>query len=177
MAINLIKLSAFIALTFLFGVREADSFLLSESNKHEVQYADNKNSDFIIPLIYIENMQYYNKTETAAYTTYISEYLALEPNVIVTDDEKVADYNLVPKLLKSKLETLSETSFRYSLSISLELWTQGGIKATSVKQNRYIIIEKTQNVQLVARQLLKKLLREALNNLAIKIRNNQLNAG
>ena len=36
-------------------------------------------------------MQYYNKTETAAYTTYISEYLALEPNVIVTDDEKVAD--------------------------------------------------------------------------------------
>ena len=177
MVINLIKLSAFIALTFLFWAREADSFLLSGYNRNEVQYADNQSSDFIIPLIFVENMQYYNNKDTAAYTAYISEYLALEPNVIVTDDKKVADYNLIPKLLKSKLEALSETSFRYSLSISLELWAQGGIKVAAVKQSRYIIIEKTQNVQLVAQQLLKKLLREALNGLTMKIRNNQLNVG
>ena len=175
MAINLKRLSVFVALLVFLQVSKADSFLLSEEN---IKYAQNENiisQDQILPLIYIKNIEYYNQTQSAAYTPYITEYLALEPSIIITEDESLADYELIPKLLQSRIEPLNDENIRYNMSVSVELWAKGGVKVASAEQNRYIVIEKKQDIQKTAKQLLKKLLQEALNSLIRKIKNNQLN--
>lgn len=171
------RLSVLIALLVLSGVPEADSLFLSAEKVADTQITPLTSKDQIIPLIYIKNIEYYNQTQSEAFTPLITEYLSLEPSIIVTDDESVADYNLIPKLVQSKIEPLNENNFRYSISVSAELWSQGGIKVASVTKDRYVIVKKTQDVQLVAKQLLKKLLQEAVNTLILKIRNNELKAG
>ncbi len=173
MVINLKRLSVFVALFLLLQVSKAGSFLLSEKS---IEYAQNS-AEQIIPLIYIKNIEYFNHTQSAAYTPYITEYLTSEPSIVVTEDEELADYELIPKLLQSQTAPLNEDNFRYNMSVSVELRVRGGIKIASVEKNRYIIIKKEQDVQKISQQLLKRLLQEALSSLIRKIKNNQLNQG
>lgn len=175
MRINFKRLSVFVALLVLLQVSKADSFLLSEENIKYAQKESIISQDQILPLIYIKNIEYYNQTQSAAYTPYITEYLALEPSIIITEDESLADYELIPKLLQSQTEPLNDENIRYNISVSVELWAKGGVQVAFAKQNRYIVIEKKQNLQQIAQQLLKKLLRDALDSLIRKIKNNQLN--
>jgi hypothetical protein len=116
-------------------------------------------------------MEYYNHTKTSAYTGKINEQLSLEPNIITTDNEELADFYLVPKLLLSKIERINSENSRYSMSVALELWAKGGVLINTERQNRYIIIENSQNPQEIAKKLLLKLLEDAVNNLSLKIKN------
>ena len=162
---RLLKLSALCLMILFTGQARADSFFVSENENIE---------DHIIPLIYVGNMEYYNRTETSAYTRQICEQLALEPKIIVTDDENLADYYIKPKLLQSKMEQINTENSRYSMSVALELWSKGGILINSEQQNRYIIIENSQNAQEIAQKLLTRLLKEAVNNMLLKIKNSEL---
>jgi len=161
-----LKLSVLLTLMFLASTVKADSFLLSE--------LENSKEDHIIPLIYIDNMEYYNNKTTNAYTQKIAEQLSLEPKLIVTEDKSLADYFLKPKLIQSKIEPINSENSRYSMSVVVELWAKGGILIEKEQQNRYIIIEHSQNPQKIAKKLLNKLLEEAISNFILKIKNNQL---
>jgi len=165
MITRLLKLSALCLLMFLSSMAKADSFFVAENQTAE---------DHIIPLIYVRNMEYYNHTYTAAYTKQISEQMTLEPKIIVTDDETLADYYVQPKLLQSKMEQISSENSRYSMSVALELWAKGGILINSEQQNRYIIIENSNDAQDIAQRLMVKLLREAVKNMLLKIKNSEL---
>jgi len=160
---RLIKLSALSVLALWLNTAKADSFFISKINE-----------DHIIPLVYIQSMEYYNGTKTSSYTPKIAEQLSLEPEIVITEDEKLADYYLLPKLLLSKIERINSENSKYSMSIALELWSKGGILISTEHQNRYIIIENTQNPQEIAKKLLLKLLETAVNSLSAKIKNNQL---
>lgn len=162
-----LKLSVLLALMFLTSPAKADSFLLSEANQLE--------QDHIIPLIYVENMEYYNQKTTSAYTKKITEQLSLEPKLIITEDKSMADYFLKPKLVQSKIEPINSENSRYSMSVAIELWSKDGDLIEKEQQNRYIIIESDQNPQMIAKKLLIKLLDATINNFILKIKNNQLN--
>ena len=164
-----IKLSALITLMFLASGVRADSFLLSQAQILE--------KDHIIPLVYVENMEYYNHKTTAIYTKKITEQLSLEPKLIITDDKNLADYYLKPKLTQSKMEPINSENSRYSMSVVIELWSKGGIMIDEEQQNRYIIIENSQNPQKIAQKLLYKLLEQATNSLILKIKNDHLHIG
>ncbi len=126
-------------------------------------------TDETIPLLYIDNLRYYNGTETAFFTPYIAEYLAFEPRVLVTETKELADYLLVPKLLLSQIELVDEKNSRYSMSVVLEVRKSTGELVDSEQQNRYIIIENTQNMQEIASKLLQKLLKDTINTLSGKL--------
>lgn len=164
-----LKLSVLLVLIFLVSPAKADSFLLSEPNNIE--------QDHIIPLVYVDNMEYYNHTKTSAYTKKIIEQLSLEPKLIVTEDKNMADYLLKPKLIQSKIEPLNRENSRYSMSVAIELWKKNGALVETEQQSRYIIIENNQNPQKIAKKLLTKLLEATINNFILKIKNNQLHIG
>lgn len=143
---------------------KADSFLLSN-------IIDKQES--IIPLVFIEDLEYYNHTKTAAFTQRITDKLSLEPQIIITDNEAMADYYIVPQLLQSKMAPLNQDTSRYSMSVKVELWSKGGILIDSATQNRYIVIENNENTQEIAKKLLIKLLDEALTELMFKFKEKQ----
>lgn len=172
----LLKLSVIIVLVMFTGTVKADSFFVASIKDLNAQNSE-QIKDHIIPLVYIKDMEYYNHTKTSAYTGKINEQLSLEPNIITTEDEDLADFYLIPKLLLSKIERINSENSRYSMSVALELWAKGGVLINTERQNRYIIIENSQNPQEIARKLLLKLLEDAVNNLSLKIKNNQLKIG
>lgn len=167
---RLLKLSVFCLLLCLTDMAKADSFFVSEVPVEQQNIQD----DHIIPLVYIKHMEYYNHTHTAAYTGKIAEMMSLEPKIIVTDNESMADYYLLPRLERSRIERINPESSRYSMSLSLELWSKGGILFDREEQNRYIIIENNADPQEIAQKLLIKLLQENIRNLSQKIKNNEL---
>ena len=174
MAKNLLKLSVLIVLAFLIGTARADSFFVA--SLPNAQYSE-QNQDKIIPLIFIKDMEYYNRTTTAAYTSKIAEQLSLEPDIIITEDENLADYYLQPKLVLSKIEKINVEDSRFSMSVVVELWAKGGVLIDNERQNRYIIIKSDDDPQETAKKMLLKLLSEAVNNIILRIKNNQLNIG
>lgn len=174
MAKNILKLSVLVVLAFLSGTARADSFFIT--SLPDTQYT-RQTQDRIIPLIFIKDMEYYNHTQTAAYTSKITKQLSLEPDIIITEDEAMADYYLQPKLLQAKVEKINMENSRFSMSVVVELWAKGGVLIDNERQNRYIIINNDEDSQKIAKKMLLKLLSEAVNNIILKIKNKQLNIG
>ena len=158
---GLIKLSALLFLAFITGTANADSFLSPKD-------------DHIIPLIYVEDMEYYNHKTTKAYTQKITDKLSLMPEITVTNNKDLADYILYPKLLQSQIEQINSANNRYNMSIAVELQTKNGNTVTREQKNRYIIIESAKNPQEIAKKLMQKLLEEALNDLSAEIKNSRI---
>lgn len=129
--------------------------------------------DNTIPLIYINDMEYYNKARSSQYTKLISEKISLEPRVLVTENKELSDYILQPKLILSKLEKINKENSKYSMSLVIEIQNMNGDIIISQQQNRYIIIDNKQDKQEIAHKLLTKLLEEALKSISTKI--NKLN--
>lgn len=158
-------LSVFCGLVLLTSPAKADSFLLSANT-----FPQRTEKEQIIPLIFIKDLEFYNHTKTAAFTQRIADKLSLEPKIIVTDNEALADYYITPFLLQSKMAPLNQTTLRYSMSVKVELWSKGGILINEVTQNRYIVIENDENTQEIAKKLLIKLLDEALTELFYQVK-------
>ena len=173
---KILELSALVLFVFNFNSAKADSFFVA--NK-DIYQKENKliSKDYIIPMIYVEEMEYYNGKKSPAYTQKIVRKLALETSVIVVDKKELADYFLVPKLQRSRMEPINKENSRYSIVVTLELWSKGGVLINTEHQNRYIIIKKSQDSQKIAKKLLSKLLEEAVDNFLLKIENHELKIG
>ena len=128
-------------------------------------------TDSTIPLVYIKDMEYYTGQTSSKFTKKITERLGFEPRVLITENKDLADYYIIPKLILSKLEPISETNSRYCISIVIELRRNDGTLIDSERQNRYIIINSGQDTQEIAQKLIEKLLEEGLNSLSSKLNN------
>ena len=100
-----------------------------------------------IPLIYIEDMEYYNQKTTSKYTLDITEQLSFEPRILITENKELADYILTPRLVKSSVDIIDEKNSRYSMSIIIEVANLEGEKVIREEKNRYIIIDNTEDMQ------------------------------
>lgn len=127
-------------------------------------------TDKALPLIYIKKMEYYNGTVTDDFTPVITDKLAFEPRILITENEELADYFIFPKLLLSKIEPLNQEEQKYSMSVAVEIYRQDGTLITSTRQNRYIIISNKENVGQTARKLLIKLLEDGVDELSDKLK-------
>lgn len=119
-------------------------------------------TDSMIPLVYIKDIEFFNNTASSAYTAKIAQQLSFEPRVLVTENKELADYYIVPKLLLSKSEKIDEKHSRFSMSVAVELQKINGIVVDKEEQNRYIIISDEENTQEIAQKLLVKLLEESI---------------
>jgi hypothetical protein len=160
-------LSVICSLVLLTTAAKADSFLLADKSD-----IINTSEEHIIPLVYIKELEFYNHKKTSAYTKRIADKLSLEPKIIITDNESMADFYIIPHLLQSKMEPMNQSVFRYNMSVKVEFWSKGGILIAGATQNRYIVIEDKENAQNIAKKLLIKLLDDSLEDLLYKIKNN-----
>ena len=166
------KLSVWILTIFLLITVQIDSFFISECWAKE-----NITQQSIIPLVYIENIEYHNHTNSGAYRKLIEEKLSLTPEIIITPDKNMADFYLRPKLVQSKITPINETYSRYSVSLSMEVYAKTDILVDKQQQNRYIIIKNDENIQPIAKKMLLKLLEETLENFSIRLKNKELILG
>lgn len=128
-------------------------------------------TDKTLPLVFVKDLEYYNHKTTPAHTNHIAEKIRFEPQVLITDNKELADYFIVPKLNQSKVEKIDAAHSRYSMSVSIEIQKANGEVVDSQQQNRYIIIDNTKDTQQIARQLLLKLLDDALKALSFTLNN------
>lgn len=126
-------------------------------------------TDSTIPLLYVDDIEYYNGSTSSAFTGKITEKLAFEPRILVTETRELADYFLKPRLLLSKIEPVNAENSRYSMSVVVELRKSDGSLVDSEEQNRYIIVNNNENMQETAQKLLTKLLEDALTALSGKL--------
>ncbi len=122
-----------------------------------------------IPLLYIEDLEYYNKKTTKVYTNDISVELSFEPRILITENKELADYYIFPKLTKSAVDIIDKENSRYSMSLSIEVINLEGNTIIREEKNRYIIINNKENMQEIAHKMINKLIKEALVSIKEKI--------
>lgn len=154
----------------------ADSFGKKTKSIEEIaeEIKEKMPNSSITPLIYINDVLYYNNTKSGAYTQKIAEFISLEPNVLVSDNQELSDYIIQPRMTLSKLEKLDEKNSRYSMSVVVEVKKQDGSIIATKQKNRYIIIDNSDNKQDVAGKLLLKLIKEGIKDLSPIINNLKL---
>jgi hypothetical protein len=162
---SLLKLSVF-ALFVIFSSAKADSSFMQGNTAQEGQ---TKSSTQVIPLLYIKDIEFYNHKTSPRYTLDIYNRLSFDPRVLVTEDKKMADYMVCPKLLISKIEPIDAENSRFSMSVVIELQQPDGDVVAKEQKNRYILIENIENTQKIAQKLIVKLLNEALDSLLAKV--------
>lgn len=131
------------------------------------------NSDNLKPLIYIDNMIYFNGKKSSRFKEDIREYLSFKSEILITDKKELADYILQPHLLHSSINKIDEDKGRYNMSLAVEIQDMYGNIISSDRQNRYIIINKGEDTQQLAYKMMLKLLKEALSNLSNTFKNLQ----
>lgn len=95
-------------------------------------------TDSTIPLLYVDDIEYYNGSASSAFTGKITEKLAFEPRILVTETRELADYFLKPRLLLSKIEPVNAENSRYSMSVVVEL--RKATAVLSIRKNKIAIL-------------------------------------
>lgn len=117
-------------------------------------------------LVYIKDLEFYNQKTSSTYTQKIAEQLSFEPEILVTDSKELADVFLKPQLVRSEMEQIDAKHSRYAMSVEIRLEKADGTLLAKKSQNRYVIIEASENTQDIAAKLLHKLLEDAVSALS-----------
>lgn len=113
-----------------------------------------------LALVYVKNLQYYNGTETAKFVPELKQRLANNPYFYLTQEAELADYILMPKVLKAKVDTLDAGHKRLQMVVAIDI---SGIEQEPVTeyQNRFVLFGAEENEQQIAARLIRKLLENA----------------
>ncbi|MBE6463094.1 MAG: hypothetical protein E7005_04985 [Alphaproteobacteria bacterium] len=121
------------------------------------------------PLIYIDDLEFYNNTKTPKYKDYIKEQLIFEPSILITEKKDLADFYLNPKVVKSSIDKIDEKNSKFSMAVELKINNSENKEVLKETKKRYIIIDNSLKNQEIAHKMLTKLLNEALASLKDKI--------
>ena len=73
------------------------------------------------PLVYVEDLEYYNKKRTKKYTNLITEQLIFDPNILITEKKELADFYLFPILAKSSIDKIDGKNSRFSMLVEIQI--------------------------------------------------------
>lgn len=121
------------------------------------------------PLIYIDDLEFYNNTKTQKYKDYIKEQLIFEPSILITEKKDLADFYLNSKVVKSSIDKIDEKNSKFSMAVELKINNSENKEILKETKKRYIIIDNSLKNQEIAHKMLTKLLNEALASLKDKI--------
>lgn len=113
-----------------------------------------------LALVFIDQVTYYNGTESPKQTSFLKNLFKDNPYFYLTEDKELADYTIFPKLLKAKVDALDSSHKRLQMVVTLDV---SGIEPdiTSVHQNRFLLFSAEDDEQEIAARLIKKLLDQA----------------
>ena len=121
------------------------------------------------PLIYIDDLEFYNNTKTPKYKDHIKEQLIFEPSILITEKKDLADFYLNSKVVKSSIDKIDEKNSKFSMAVELKINNSENKEILKETKKRYIIIDNSLKNQEIAHKMLIKLLNEALVSLKGKI--------
>lgn len=121
------------------------------------------------PLIYIDDLEFYNNTKTPKYKDHIKEQLIFEPSILITEKKDLADFYLNSKVVKSSIDKIDEKNSKFSMAVELKINNSENKEILKETKKRYIIIDNSLKNQEIAHKMLIKLLNEALSSLKDKI--------
>ncbi len=152
-----IKISSKIAMEHIFDETP------NEVKKKQINTATD------IPNIFIERTNFFNNTSTNAFYGDMAQIISTETTANLTSSLSDATYIIRSRILRAKVEPLNKKTNRMQMVVAVEL--ENVKQKTTIKehQNRFILFETDENEQSVATNLLKKLLRKAMQLVVSKL--------
>lgn len=108
--------------------------------------------------VYVAPIEFFNNTNSPEHAKIITQWLENNGNFEITDTPDKADFTIVGKVLRAKVDALNNSSSRLQMVTSTELSFADGRKSRTVHQNRFVLFENSEDEQRTAYKLLQKLL-------------------
>lgn len=129
-----------------------------------------------IPTLYIAPTRFYDNSTSKKHSEVLKKLFTGNEYFSLTEDEKSANYNITPYILRVKIDAVNDQTSRMQMVIMLEM-TDEENHTIKEHQNRFIMISSDEDEQEAAQKLMNKLLKNAgtnlLNKLETKERKNQ----
>ncbi|MFI3241693.1 MAG: hypothetical protein R3Y43_03920 [Alphaproteobacteria bacterium] len=120
-------------------------------------------------VIYIAPTYYFNNTQSKSVSKIIEENFKHEDDLLITDDLSSSDYIIYPKVLKAKIDNINSSTKRFHMIISLEVQNNKEEVLTTEHQNKFILLEATDDEQEKAKELMTKLFKAASVSILTKL--------
>lgn len=122
-------------------------------------------------LLYIYPLTFWNGTETNHYGEYLHELFADSEYFFVTDDAAMADYTVMPRLVKAEVDEIDSQNHKMQMLVEVDTEARNMPDFTplSEQQNHFILFGADKDEQEIADTLVKKLLHRAVSTTTAKI--------
>ncbi len=120
-------------------------------------------------LVFLDKLTFYNNTSSQAYTNALAKHLQNNFFFYMSDDREVADYIIIPKVLKAKVENINENTKRLHMIVSVDLQNEKEDLNITEHQNKIILFNSDDDPQKIASGLMTDLLNKAFNVVVKKI--------
>ena len=122
-------------------------------------------------LLYIRKMVFWNGEETNHYQDLLTGLFSHSDYFYVTDDAKLADYEVVPRLLKAEVDEIDTEHHKMQMQLEFDVYsdTVDDFLPVSIKQMHFILFAADKDEQEIADTLLRKLLTKAAEETGAKI--------
>jgi hypothetical protein len=122
-------------------------------------------------LLYIRKMVFWNGEETNHYQDLLTGLFSHSEYFFVTNDAKLADYEVVPRLLKAEVDEIDTEHHKMQMQVELDVFSDkvDDFLPENVKQTHFILFAADKDEQEIADDLLRKLLAKAAEEAGSKI--------
>jgi hypothetical protein len=111
--------------------------------------------------VYIAPVEFYNNTSSQKSSEVLREFFNNPELYSFTEDKDIADYIILPRVLKAKIDPINAKTKRLQMVVSVELKTNLSDASVTEHQNRFVLFEEGEEEQDVAQNLLKKLMQKS----------------
>jgi hypothetical protein len=124
-------------------------------------------------LVYIAPVQFYNNTHSSKPISVLKDFFVNEDLYTLLENPDGADHSITSKVLKAKIDPINAQTKRMQMVVSVELKMKDADGSINDHQNRFVLSENGENEQVVAMNLLKKLLQKSGEKLIIRVEQNE----
>ena len=112
--------------------------------------------------IFIDRTWFYNDTSTNGFFAHLEQEILKKGNVDIHAKFDNSDYILKTKVLKAKVDNINSETGRLHVVVSIELTDTSNSETTTEHQNRFILFNTSEDTQLKASELVKKLFADGI---------------
>lgn len=142
---------------------------ISENVKQNVAFKPNKLSER--KLVYINNMRFWDGSQTDHYAEEIKNLFDDNEYFFITDKKDTADFVITPILEKAQVDKINDSNHKMQMILNTEIVSDkiSGFNKASNVQNHFILFSADKDEQEIADDLIKKLLKKSAFGTAGKI--------
>ena len=142
---------------------------ISEDVKQNVAFKPNSLSER--KLVYINNMRFWDGSETDHYAEEIKKLFDDNEYFFITDKKDTADFVITPVLEKAQVDKIDDSNHKMQMILNTEIVSDkiNGFNKAEDVQNHFILFSADKDEQEIADDLIKKLLKKSAYGTSNKI--------